>query len=217
MKRKSQLESSAPTPDLVAHLLKIPFSRRSLLQTKENNWERKILILISLTKVSKVFMRHFKDCNYECYEWLTVSTEHKLFCWPCSYFLIQVKGHGMTDPWTLFTGDSWVLYYLTSFVSCTLLWRCTWCVDNTVVWCVAGCPTFVQFCCFGCVVILEWCKCAQWPVYWWITFTEHVEKFTLHLTDPNIAYVEIVDQPSLLLKACVWHNMCIICIWLRYL
>ncbi len=37
-------------------------------------------------------MHHFKDCNYECtirlsgYEWLTVSTEHKLFCWPCLLF-----------------------------------------------------------------------------------------------------------------------------------
>ncbi len=33
----------------------------------------------SLTKASKVFKRHFKDCNYECYEWLTASIEHKLF------------------------------------------------------------------------------------------------------------------------------------------
>ncbi len=42
--------------------------------------------LNSLTKASKVFMCHFKDCNYECYEWLTANTEHKLFCWPCSLF-----------------------------------------------------------------------------------------------------------------------------------
>ncbi len=42
----------------------------------------------------------------------------------------------MTDPWTLFTSDRQVLYYLMSIVSCTLLWRCMWCVDNTVVWCV---------------------------------------------------------------------------------
>ncbi len=37
----------------------------------------------SLTKASKVFMRHFKDCNYE---WLTANTEHKLFCWQCLLF-----------------------------------------------------------------------------------------------------------------------------------
>ncbi len=42
--------------------------------------------LNSQTKASKVCMRHFKDCNYECYEWLTASTEHKLFCWPCLLF-----------------------------------------------------------------------------------------------------------------------------------
>ncbi len=31
-------------------------------------------------------MRHFKDYNYVCYEWLTASTEHKLFCSPCLLF-----------------------------------------------------------------------------------------------------------------------------------
>ncbi len=95
--------------------------------------------LNSLTTTSKVFMPHFKDCNYECYEWLTASIEQKLFCRPCLLFNPS-KGTwnmtDMTDPWTLFTSDRWVHYYLMSIVSCTLLWRCTWCVDNTVVWCV---------------------------------------------------------------------------------
>ncbi len=38
--RKWQPQSSVPTPGLVANLLKTPFSC-ALLQTKENNWERK--------------------------------------------------------------------------------------------------------------------------------------------------------------------------------
>ncbi len=85
----------------------------------------------SLTKASKVFMRHFKDCNYECYEWLTASTEHKLFCWPCLLFNTS-KGTWNDRPMDFI----YKLYYLMRIVSCTLLWRCTWCVDNTVVWCV---------------------------------------------------------------------------------
>ncbi len=55
-----------------------------------------------LIKASKVCMRHFKDCNYECYEWLTANTSYFV---DRVYFLIRVKGHGMTDPWTLFTSD----------------------------------------------------------------------------------------------------------------
>ncbi len=39
----------------------------------------------SLTKASKVFMCHFKDCNYE---WLKTSTEPKLFCWLCLLFFV---------------------------------------------------------------------------------------------------------------------------------
>ncbi len=42
--------------------------------------------LNSLTKASKGFVHHFKDCNYECYEWLTARTEHKLFCWPFTFW-----------------------------------------------------------------------------------------------------------------------------------
>ncbi len=42
--------------------------------------------LNSLTKASKDCVRHVKDCNYECYEWLTANTEHKLFCWLCLLF-----------------------------------------------------------------------------------------------------------------------------------
>ncbi len=46
----------------------------------------------------------------------------------------------------------------------------------------------LQFCCFGRIIILEWRECAKWPVYWQITFIDHVGKFTLHLTHPNLAY-----------------------------
>ncbi len=131
----------------------------------------------SLTAASKVFMRHFKDCIYE---WLTAGTSYLVGRF---YFLIRVKGHWMTDTWTLFTSDRWVLHYLMSIVSCTLLWRFKWYVDNTVVWCVD-----VQFCCF-------W-VCHHFRVTWMcivtcvlgITFTDHVGKFTLHLTHPNLAY-----------------------------
>ncbi len=45
--------------------------------------------LNSLTKASKGFMRHFKDLNYECYEWLTASTSFV----GRVYFLIRVTGH----------------------------------------------------------------------------------------------------------------------------
>lgn len=32
-------------------------------------------------------MRHFSEGNYDCYDWLTASTEwNKLFCWPCLVF-----------------------------------------------------------------------------------------------------------------------------------
>ncbi len=48
--------------------------------------EKWIPKLNSRTKASKVFMHHFKDCNYESYEWLTASIEHKLFCWPWLLF-----------------------------------------------------------------------------------------------------------------------------------
>ncbi len=41
-----------------------------------------------------------------------------------------------------------------SIVSCTLLWRCTWCVDNTVVWCV-DVQRLYSFAAAGCVVILD--------------------------------------------------------------
>ncbi len=151
-KENDSRKSSAPTPDLVCRFTKNAFFKALFCRQKRIT-EKGIPTpkLNSLTKASKVFMRHLKDCNYECYDWLTASTEHKLFCWPC-LLLIRAKGHGMTDPWTLFTSDRWVLYYLMSIVSCTLLWRCTWCVDNTV-W-VCGCPAFVQFCCFGRIVIL---------------------------------------------------------------
>ncbi len=116
IKRKWQLQSSAPTPDLVADLLKMPFSRRSFAK-QENNWEKRPTPkLISLTKACKVFMRHFKDCNYECYhEWLTASILTIYFV-DRVYFLKRVKEHRITDPWTLFTSDRWVLYYLMSIV-----------------------------------------------------------------------------------------------------
>ncbi len=56
----------------------------------------------------------------------------------------------MTDTWTLFTSGL-VLNYLTSIVSCTLLWRCMWCIDNIVVYCV----NVQHFYSFDAVIILE--------------------------------------------------------------
>lgn len=94
--------------------------------------------LNSVTKASNVFMCHFKVDNYE---WRTSSTEHKLFLWR-SFFLIRVKGYVMTDSRSLFTIDRWVLYYVMDIVSCTLLWRCTCCVYNTVVLLLWACRNF---------------------------------------------------------------------------
>ena len=76
-------------PDLVASLLKTPFSRRPFGDKVEIIKEgRPMPKLDSLTKASsKGFVRHFKNCNYKRYEWLTASTElNKLFCWPCLLF-----------------------------------------------------------------------------------------------------------------------------------
>lgn len=64
-------------PDLVASLLKTPFSRCPFGDKVEIIKEgRPTPKLDSLTKASsKGFVRHFKDCNYKHYEWLTASTE----------------------------------------------------------------------------------------------------------------------------------------------
>lgn len=67
---------AAVVTDLVAGLLKTPFSGRSFTDKKEITKGRPIPTLDLLTKASKGFVRHFKDCNYERYEWLTASTEH---------------------------------------------------------------------------------------------------------------------------------------------
>ncbi len=117
------------------------FFKVLFLQTKENNWESK-------TYTQTEFANKGQQCFYAPFQrlqlvlWLTASTKHKLFCRPCCvYFLIRVKGNGMTDPWTLFTSDRWVCYYLMSIVSCTLLWRHT--ILMCGVWMSSICPVFL--------------------------------------------------------------------------
>ncbi len=78
-----------------------------------------------LIKASKVCMRHFKDCNYECYEWLTASTEHKLFCWPCLLFNMS-KGTWNDRPmdfiykWQALLFNKYcIMHIVIRIVSCT--------------------------------------------------------------------------------------------------
>ncbi len=88
--------------------------------------------LNSLTTTSKVFMPHFKDCNYECYEWLTASIEQKLFCRPCLLFNPS-KGTWNDRPMDFIY--KWQVSALLFNEYC-IMHIVTWCVDNTVVWCV---------------------------------------------------------------------------------
>ncbi len=95
----------------------------------------------------------------------------------------------MTDQWTIFTSDRRVLYYLMSIVSCTLLLRCTCRGALIIQWCGVWMSSI-------CTVLLLWVRrhfrvtwmCIKWPVYWRITFTDHVKKCSLHLTHPTLAY-----------------------------
>lgn len=87
--RPSQKMAAAVTDtDLVADLLKTPFSKRSFQDKKEIIEKgRPMPNLDLLTMASNGLVHHFKDCYYEHYEWLTASAEHsKLFCWPCLLF-----------------------------------------------------------------------------------------------------------------------------------
>ncbi len=114
--------------------------------------------LNSLTKASKVFMHHFIDCNYECYEWLTASTEHKLICWLCLLFnpskvTWNDRPMDFIYKWQMSASllDEYCIMYIVMEVY-VVRWK----------YCgvVCGCPAFLQFYCFGHVVILEWCECA---------------------------------------------------------
>ncbi len=82
MKKKWQLQPGASTP---GRSNKKAFKALLICQQKRIT-EKGRPKLNSLTKASKDVVRHVKDCNYECYEWLTASTEHKLFCWLCLLF-----------------------------------------------------------------------------------------------------------------------------------
>ncbi len=84
-KRMTAAATVASTPGFIADLLKTTFFIALFCRQKRIT-EKGRPKLNSLTKASKGFVRHFKDCNYECYEWLTASTEHKLFFWPCLLF-----------------------------------------------------------------------------------------------------------------------------------
>ncbi len=82
MKRKWQLQSSAPTSCCQSTknaFFNVLFCRQKRITEKG----RHILKPNSLSKTSNVFMCHFKDCNYEYLEWPIASTEHNIFCWPC--------------------------------------------------------------------------------------------------------------------------------------
>ena len=74
--------------DTTADLLRVPFSRRPFTEKLEIVTKgRPTPKMEGLTKTNKGFVRHFKEGNYDRYDWLTASTElNKLFCWPCLLF-----------------------------------------------------------------------------------------------------------------------------------
>ncbi len=72
--------------------------------------------LNSLTKASKSFVRHYKYCNYECYERLTASTEHKLFCWPCLLF------NPSKGTWNDRPMDFICKWYIYKYNKCFIIW-----------------------------------------------------------------------------------------------
>ena len=81
---------TAPS-DPVSDLLRLPFSRRSF-------GEKTDLIsrgsptpkLDGLTQAGKGFVRHFTECNYSRYDWLTASTvQNNLFYSLCLLFNIS--------------------------------------------------------------------------------------------------------------------------------
>ncbi len=130
-------------------------------------------------------MHHFKDCNYECCEWLTASTEHKLFCWPCLLFNLS-KGTWNGRPMDIIY--KWQASALLFNEGCIMhivmeVYVVRW--QYSGVWMSSICT-----------VLLLWVRrhfrvtwmCIKWPVYWQITFIDHVKKCTLHLTHPTLAY-----------------------------
>ena len=75
----------------VSDLLSLPFARRSFGEkTDLISRGRPTLKPDGLTQGGKGFVRHFTECNYSRYYWLTASTvQNKLFCWPCLLFNIS--------------------------------------------------------------------------------------------------------------------------------
>ncbi len=143
----------APTPDIVADLIKNYFSRHFCRQKRITEKGRTTPKPNSLTKACKVFMRHFKDCNYI---W-GANTEHKLFCWPCLLFnsskgTWNERPMGFIYKWQLsaLLFDEYCIMHIVMEVY-VVRWYCG---------AECGCPAFVQFCCFGSVVILERSECA---------------------------------------------------------
>jgi len=135
-----------------------------------------------LSKVRKGFVHNFKDCNYE---WLTASTSYFV---GCVYFLIQVKGHGIINPWTLFPSDRWVLYYLMSIYhahcfggvcgALIILWCGVWMSSICTVLLLRVLRHFrVTWMCIVTCVLADY---FYWPC-------REIYKFT-NLSHPNLAY-----------------------------
>ncbi|KAL0968773.1 hypothetical protein UPYG_G00271580 [Umbra pygmaea] len=80
--------------DLVADILKKPFSRRTFQEKCEIVTKgRPTPELTALSQQGKGFVRHFQASNYERYRWLTASKERcKLYCWECLLFAIDRCG-----------------------------------------------------------------------------------------------------------------------------
>jgi hypothetical protein len=81
---------TAPS-DPVSDLLRLPFSRRSFGEkTDLISRGRPTPKLDGLTQAGKGFVRHFTECNYSRYDWLTASTvQNNLFYSPSLLFSIS--------------------------------------------------------------------------------------------------------------------------------
>ncbi len=116
----------------------------------------------------------------------------------------------MTDPWTLFTSDRWVLYNLMSIVSCTLLWMCSGAL--IILWCGVWMSSV-------CTVLLLWAR-HHFSVTWMSIVTCVLADF-IYWSCREIYSVINPPKSSLMLKLLIsrhcWEPVCgIICALYAY-